>query len=166
MVAYSFQRCFVDHVAAGLEPGPWCPGMKRHTLRQPRLGRQGHARPEQPVHLYTGMRTRQCRLIGRAVARMQIPVTLATCSDDWPLILIRRSGRALCSPGASNLAPVVQTVLRMLAGEFLAGEQMDQFARADGFSSTAEMRKFFAAPAGPSATLDLILIGWSPEERG
>ena len=60
MVAYSFQRRFVDHVLAGLEPGPWCQGMKRHTLRKPRAGRSKHARPEQPVHLYTAMRSRQC----------------------------------------------------------------------------------------------------------
>jgi hypothetical protein len=90
MVAYSFQKRFVGHVAAGLEPGPWCPGMKRHTLRLPRAGRQGHARPEQPVHLYTGMRTRHCRLIGRAVARVQIPIWLVFNGEH--LSLARRDG--------------------------------------------------------------------------
>ena len=110
MVAYSFQKRFVDHVQAGLEPGPWCPGMKRHTLRAPRVGRVAHARPEQPVQLYTGMRTRHCRLLGRAVARVQIPVTLFTANAEWPLALMRRPGPAPRSK-VGGLAPVVRDLL-------------------------------------------------------
>jgi hypothetical protein len=161
MVAYSFQKRFVGHVLAGLEPGPWCPGMKRHTLRKPRLGRQGHARPEQPAHLYTAMRTKHCRKLGQAPVRVQIPLRIATCTAAWPLILIRRAGAAPRSKVA-NLAPIVQQILDMPVGAFLAGESMDDFARTDGFADTAEMRAFFEAPED-LATLDLVLIGWSPD---
>jgi hypothetical protein len=164
MVAYSFQRRFVDHVAAGLEPGPWCPGMKRHTLRQPRLGRQGHARPEQVVHLYTGMRTRQCRLIGRAVARVQIPVMLHW--DGAALFVSRRDGSVPRSRIA-DLAPIVRTLMERPYGMTLRGDDMDEFARADGFADAADMAEFFEPPAEPGLWVnpELLLIGWSPAER-
>lgn len=161
MVAYSFQKRFVDHITAGLEPGPWCPGMKRHTLRQPRAGRSQHALPEQPVQLYTAMRTKHCRMIGKAVCRVQIPVTLMTWSQEWPLVLMRRSGAAPRSKVA-GLAPVVQEILDGPVGCFLAGEQMEEFARTDGFRDVAEMLRFFDPPDVP-AKLDMVLIGWSPE---
>lgn len=162
MVAYSFQKRFVDHVRAGLEPGPWCPGMKRHTLRLPRTGRAGHARPEQQVQLYTAMRTRHCRLIGRAVARVQIPVTLSALRNHtWPLILMRRDGPAPRSRTA-DLAPIVRLILDMPSGAFIVAEQMEEFARTDGFRDLAEMLAFFDPPADCSASMDMILIGWTP----
>lgn len=49
MVAYSFHKRFADLVAAG---------HKRQTIR---AHRKRHARPGEPVQLYTGMRTRHCR---------------------------------------------------------------------------------------------------------
>ena len=164
MVAYSFQKRFVSHIQAGLEPGPWCPGMKRHTLRQPREGRTPHARPEQVVQLYTGMRTRHCRLIGRAVARVQIPVTLFTVDMGWRLALMRRDGPAPRSRVA-GLAPIVRTILDLPIGAFIADDEMEEFARTDGFRDVAEMVTFFEAPEEP-ASLDMVLIGWSPAEPG
>lgn len=164
MVAYSFQKRFVGHLQAGLEPGPWCPGMKRHTLRQQRSGRAGHARPEQPVQLYTAMRTRHCRLIGRAVARVRIPVMLVW--DGARLTLHRAEGAAPRSRVA-GLAPVVQQLLDMQPFDGIAGEMMEDFARTDGFASTAEMTAFFAPPpATPEdpRCMDLILIGWEPAD--
>ena len=164
MVAYSFNRRFVDHVAAGLEPGPWCPGMKRHTLRAPRLGRQGHARPEQPVHLYTGMRTRQCRLIGRAVARVQIPVLLHW--DGEQLGLMRREG-AMPRSHVADLAPIVVKIMITPIGRRLHRDEMDEFARTDGFADAAEMAAFFDPPAEPGPLVkEMVLIGWSPAEAG
>lgn len=162
MVAYSFNRRFVGHVTAGLEAGPWCPGMKRHTLRAPRLGRQGHARPEQPVHLYTGMRTRHCRLIGRAVARVQIPVLLHW--DGAVLMLSRREG-AVPRSRVAALAPIVRALMDRPLGFTLRGEEMDEFARTDGFTDAAHMAAFFDPPRDPGLfTQELILIGWSPVE--
>jgi hypothetical protein len=171
MVAYSFQKRFIGHVHAGLEPGPWCPGMKRHTLRQPRKGRQGHARPEQPVHLYTAMRTKHCRMIGKAVARVQIPVTLFNASRAVELVLIRREGAAPRSRVA-GLAPIVQQLLDMPPLHRLEGEEMEEFARTDGFSGVAEMAEFFGVAEAIRehgiATLyqHLVLVGWSPAESG
>lgn len=164
MVAYSFQRRFVDHVAAGLDAGPWCPGMKRHTLRAPRLGRQGHARPEQPVHLYTGMRTRHCRLIGRAVARLQIPVLLHW--DGAALFLSRREG-AVPRSRVANLAPIVRALMDRPFGCTLSVREMDDFARTDGFADAEQMAGFFDPPAEPGPLVkEMVLIGWSPAEAG
>jgi hypothetical protein len=161
MVAYSFHRRFVDHVAAGLEAGPWCPGMKRHTLRAPRLGRQGHARPEQPVHLYTAMRTRQCRLIGRAVARVLIPVALHW--DGEQLRLFRREG-AMPRSRIGDLAPIVQRLMEAPWGRTLRGEDMDEFARTDGFADAADMAGFFDPPTDSGVFVkEMVLIAWSPQ---
>lgn len=160
MVAYSFNRRFVGHVTAGLEAGPWCPGMKRHTLRAPRLGRQGHARPEQPVHLYTGMRTRHCRLIGRAVARVQIPVLL-----HWPMLTLSRREGATPRSRVGDLAPIVQRIMELPPGFTLRRVEMDEFARADGFTDASDMATFFHPPRDPGLfTQEWILIGWSPVE--
>lgn len=55
MVAYSFQPQFVDPIRSG---------RKQQTIRA--IGRRRHVRPGDALQLYTGMRTRSCRLIGRA----------------------------------------------------------------------------------------------------
>ena len=160
MVAYSFQKRFVAHVQAGLGPGPWCPGMKRHTLRAPRLGRQGHARPEQPVHLYTAMRTKHCRLLGKAVARVQIPVRLVWTGAT--LMLFRRAGAAPRSYVAQQ-APLVRELLDAQPGACLEGEAMEAFARTDGFADLNEMITFFEPPAEGESHFDMVLIGWASE---
>lgn len=49
MVAYSFHRMFAPDVEAMI---------KRQTVR---AHRKRHARIGEPVQLYTGMRTKQCR---------------------------------------------------------------------------------------------------------
>jgi len=49
MVAYSFNASFVEQVQSGA---------KCQTVRLPR---KRHARPGEPVQLFTGMRTRACR---------------------------------------------------------------------------------------------------------
>jgi hypothetical protein len=55
MVAYSFKAQFAAPIVAGT---------KRQTVR---ADRKRHARVGETLQLYTGMRTRACRLIGRAV---------------------------------------------------------------------------------------------------
>lgn len=166
MVAYSFQRRFIGQVLAGLEPGPWLPGMKRHTLRLPREGRSQHARPEQAVQLYTAMRTKQCRQLGRAVCRLQMPVVLQMTARG--LCIARREGAAPRSK-VVDLAPIVQLLLRHPAGWGLCHDQMDEFARTDGFAGADEMARYFEAPnasevSGEGAMcLEMILIAWAPE---
>lgn len=162
MVAYSFNKRFVDHVQAGLEPGPWCPGMKRHTLRTPRAGKAGHARPEQAVQLYTAMRTRHCRLIGRAVCRVQIPVTLWWRSEC--LTMFREIGAAPRS-AVADLAPIVQQLLAAPPLRILTPAEMDEFARTDGFVDAAGMTAWFDPPKGEGDhVMNLVLVGWSPGE--
>lgn len=165
MPAYSFQKRFVGHVLAGLEPGPWLPGMKRHTLRAPRDGRQGHARPEQPVHLFTAMRTKHCRKLGIATARVQLPVRILV--GPGVFTLERRPGAAPRSR-VRDLAPIVQQLLDQAPEMPLDAERMEEFARTDGFASAAEMASFFEAPAaadGGTWHLNLVLVGWTPKEK-
>lgn len=159
MVAYSFEKRFIGHVLAGLEPGPWLPGMKRHTLSKPRTGRSQHARPEQPVHLYTAMRSKQCRQLGRAVCRLQMPVVLVFSAG---MLSIRRGWGATQRSKVADLAPIVQ---QLLAGDRLESPaEMDEFARTDGFADAREMAAFFEAQTSLlTQYLSLVLIAWSPE---
>ena len=158
MVAYSFQKRFIGQVVAGLEPGPWLPGMKRHTLRAPRQGRSQHARPEQPVHLYTAMRTKQCRQLGRAVCRLQMPVMLIF---SFGSVSIRRNFGATPRSKVADLAPIVQ---QLLNADRLYPDAMDEFARTDGFSCAVEMAAYFVPPSSIATyQLPMVLIAWSPE---
>lgn len=52
MVAYNFQSRFA---------GPIKRGEKSHTIRK--NGKRRHARPGEPLQLYTGMRTKSCKKI-------------------------------------------------------------------------------------------------------
>lgn len=162
MVAYNFQKRFIGHVLAGLEPGPWLPGMKRHTLRNPREGRSQHARPEQPVQLYTAMRTKQCRQLGRAVCRLQLPVLVLW--DGETLGIARRPNSAAPRSKVADLAPIVQQLLNEEPARYYCGDLMNEFARTDGFQDAAEMAAFFEAPGQPGGVaLQMVLIAWSPE---
>jgi hypothetical protein len=161
MVAYSFQKRFVSHVVAGLEPGPWLPGMKRHTLRAPRAGRQGHAAPGQPVHLYTAMRTKHCRGLGIGVCRLTMPVTLTW--REGALGIRRADSLGRYSGRFAPLAPIVSELAESRAGEELRGVKMDEFARTDGFADAADMAAFFDPPPETSH-VDLVLIAWTPRE--
>lgn len=65
MCAYSFQKRFVDPILSGI---------KRQTIR---ADRKRHARPFEELQLYTGMRTKDCRLIARARCESITPITLS-----------------------------------------------------------------------------------------
>lgn len=72
MVAYSFQRQFVD---------PMLDGVKDQTIRAKRAGHNawrvgGHAQPGQGLQLYVGMRTKSCHLVLRTVCVDVLPVQL------------------------------------------------------------------------------------------
>lgn len=104
-VAYSFQQQFAEPILAGTKGG---------TIRAQRSGR-GHARPGEELQLYTGMRTKHCRLICRkpciAVTRILLgfaPAILPT-STRWPISgpgpTVRRHFSAGTSAGASCPQP-------------------------------------------------------------
>lgn len=162
MVAYNFQKRFVPHIQAGLEPGPWLPGMKRHTLRLPRSGRSRHARPEEALQLYTDQRSKRAWKIGNAVCRLQMPVMLVW--DCGELSITRREG-AVPRSSIMRLAPIVRRILEAPIGKHFVGDDMDEFARTDGFGEREEMAAFFEVPAEDEASrIELVLIGWSPVE--
>ena len=119
---------------------PILAGTKAQTIRAERAGRSRHARPGELVQLYTGMRTRQCRRLGEA-----------RCLDVTPVRL--QFGR--------------QTVAAAWVGRLpMATALLDVFARADGFASIEDMRRFWWAehpPAdGDTLIFEGVLIRWQP----
>jgi hypothetical protein len=120
MVAYSFQRQFIEPIRAG---------SKRQTIR---ADRKRHARHGETLQLYTGMRTKHCRLIGTAICRAVNPVTI---DFDWNTI----------AAGPVNLKKL---------------HELEAFARSDGFASWSDMRKFWRDTHGEVARWSGILIEW------
>lgn len=120
MVAYSFKPRFVESIRAGT---------KRQTIR---ADRKRHAHAGEELQLYTGMRTRQCQLIGHA-----------PCLSVWPVTLILRE-----TPG------VVLEYFRETYGD------LDGFARADGFKDWGELAGFWATNHPGVEIFDGVLIRW------
>lgn len=108
MVAYSFQPQFIDPILSE---------RKTQTIRA--VGKRRHARPGEALQLYTAMRTKQCRIVGRAVCLSVSPIKISF-SKMYPGDVITLDG-----------AP------RIWQGD------LDPFAIADGFTSWAEMRQFW-----------------------
>ena len=131
MVAYSFQRRFVEPLTSG---HPATGVVKCQTIRAPR---KRHARPGETLQLYTGMRTRHCRL-----------VTTRQCIDVRPVII------------SVALAQV------QVAGwpALDAGPALDAFAQNDGFLHWDEMAAFWrdmhAEACDPELVFEGVLIMW------
>lgn len=96
MVAYSFKAQFVSAIESG---------EKQQTLRD---NRKRHARVGEEVQLYSAMRTKQCRLIGRAICLSAGEISLCFA---WPSAVVLEDG-----------------------GFVRAGQNLDTFARIDGFA--------------------------------
>lgn len=128
MVAYSFQAQFADPIRMG---------GKRQTVRAPRLGRGRHARPGEALQLYTGMRTRQCRLIARATCEEAAPITLVFNDRTYPgdQVWIAR-------------------------GPTIWQGDLDPFAQSDGFKDWAELRAFWRTHHGAIARFEGVIIRW------
>ena len=103
MTAYSFKAQFRAPILAGT---------KRQAIR---ADRKRHARPGEELQLYTGMRTRQCAIIGRAVCLDVRPVQINVEMQMWD------------------------------DGEFTyeGKVEMERLAQADGFASWDDMREFW-----------------------
>jgi hypothetical protein len=121
MVAYSFKSHFAPKIIAGT---------KCQTIR---ADRKRHARPGEEMQLYTGMRTKQCRLIMRVTCESIAPVLLDFVVDK---VLIERAGYY----------------------EVLYG--LDIFAYRDGFDSWADMRAFWREHHGALDQWRGVLITW------
>lgn len=121
MVAYSFKGRFAEPILSGT---------KRQTIR---ADRKRHARPGEELQLYTGMRTRSCRLIGRAICLAVSPVRLGFGKD--PFVEVHHHTAAWPS-------------------------ELDLFARSDGFSDWRDMAAFWTAEHPDAAIFSGVLIQW------
>lgn len=144
MVAYSFRPRFVDAICIGLGlpytfntglPVLLYPMPKRQTIRA--IGKRRHARPGETLQLYTGMRTKQCRLIGKAVCSAVKPITISV-ANEW------------ISVGGEKSVP---DNVRCL----------DDFASLDGFGSWTEMREFWREEHPGIDLFKGVLIKWVPQ---
>jgi hypothetical protein len=136
MVAYSFQRRFVNpiRVGLGLEQLPTFPlaaGPKLHTLRARR--KRGHARPGDELQLYFGMRTRGCMLIGRSLCLGTEPLEIVVVDGGEPRLEgLERFG----SP--------------------------DEFAVSDGFENFVAFRDYWLNEHKIGDSFDGEIVYWKP----
>jgi hypothetical protein len=121
VVAYSFKKHFAD---------PICAGTKAQTIRSDRAR---HARPGEQVQLYTGMRTKNCRLIGRAECVAVNPIRIDFARE---VITIGACGKIA---GTTNL---------------------NRFAVMDGFEDFLAMRDFWRENHDISKPWEGIIIEW------
>lgn len=104
MPAFNFQPTFADLVESG---------QKTQTIRKTLCGKVGD-----PVYLYTGQRTKQCRKLGEGVV-----------VDVAPVEIVSR--------------PVIRVLMSSLDVLY-----MDSFARNDGFANAGEMFNWFSKQYG------------------
>ena len=152
MVAYSFKRQFVEPIQVGLgllpttgriidAPTPRgyevVPAIhpKRQTIRG--FGKRRHAKAGDELQLYSGMRTKNCFLIGRA-----------RCIDARRITLYFTEG----------------SVAAMINGKPFGPRKMRDFARADGFKDALEMAAFWSHENGTrnGDKWTGVLITWEP----
>lgn len=128
MVAYSFKARFAPLIASG---------RKTQTIRG---HRKRHARPGEPLQLYTGMRTRSCRklLDSDPVCLRVSEITLDVPPD---------TGVALVMGESDTFAPVSPS-----------------FAIADGFQDPEDFTRFWREAHGPGLFRG-IMIEWSAPSR-
>lgn len=139
MVAYSFKPAFAADILAG---------GKRQTIRQPRGGRGRHARVNDGLQLYTGMRTRQCCKLGDAL-----------CTEVREVVLDFAAGRVTLDD----------------AVEITGLRELDAFATADGFGVETEaathglvwclMRRWWWITHPGQPVFLGVLIGWGETFR-
>lgn len=133
MVAYGFKARFAAPIIDQIKP---------HTLR---ARRKRHARPGEQLQLYTGMRTRHCRLIGTA-----------TCDRLQAISLDFESSEPILLCDVEHPAPGVFEHPRKALVAVAAPEA---FAISDGFESLEDMARFWREEHGVNGW-EGILIGW------
>lgn len=134
MVAYSFKKRFAPPILASLEPGPLTEGMKRQTIR---ADRKRHARPGEELQLYTGMRTKSCRLLGKPICTAVFPVRLLL----GPVSTVEIGSE----PNTTDAAG------------------LDLFARFDGFRDWTDLCAFWAKAHPDVTDFSGVLIRWEPK---
>ncbi|SFD74446.1 hypothetical protein SAMN05428997_14820 [Bosea sp. CRIB-10] len=135
MVAYSFNKRFVEPIATG---HPATGVVKLQTIR---ADRTRHARPGELLQLYQGMRTKHCHKI----------IADPICVAVRPLRLF-----------------VVDAFVHFLDNDQTidTAEEIDDFARQDGFLHWADMQAFWQAAhpeaSDPEQYFTGVLICWEP----
>ena len=104
-------------------------GSKTRTIRA--VGKRRHAAPGDTVRLYTGQRTKACRMLREAVCFRA------------RLVRLGLAGGVLVSAAVAG-RPV---------------QDLPRFARADGFAGPAEMGRFFGRLHGPGE-FSGVMIEW------
>ncbi len=138
MVAYSFKRRFIDPIRAGLGMSveTFDCSAKRQTIRA--VGKRRHARADETLQLYHGMRSRDCFRIGEAHCRRVREIRIFI--------------------GARRIIIGDQPAIVSNAG-------LDQFAIDDGFADWADMQQFWRDEHGDMTRLGPfvgMLIEWEP----
>lgn len=111
-------------------------GKKRQTIRP--LGRRRHAAQGAKLQLYTGMRTAKCRRIVKADL---------TCVESFRIFIDFAKDRS----GVDQITSII------INGQPV--EDLEAFARADGFDTLADMADFFGRTYG-TGTFCGVLITW------
>lgn len=124
MVAYGFKERFRDPILDGTKGG---------TIR---ADRKRHARSGEQLQLYTGMRTKQCKLICR------LP-----CLAVEPLELVLRDPQSVRIGGRRILVRV---------------DDLHIFAAFDGFRNFSEMIEFWRQEHDDLDTFSGVHIRWLP----
>ncbi len=132
MVAYSFMARFEQPIRERIKP---------HTLRD---RRRRHAHPGEELQLYVGMRTRYCRLVGRArcdrLQRVELDFGSSSPVVVWDAVRADSSVYEAVGAGKPIEAP-------------------EAFAISDGFASIEDMARFWRDTHGVTRW-DGFLIGW------
>lgn len=134
MVAYSFHKMFAQPILDGSKP---------HTLRGPR---RRHARPGEEIQLYTGMRTRHCRLIARV-----------SCDRFCGIYLKFSEYQAFYVFDVVEQEPGSWR----RRGELEPISDPESFARSDGFANLEAMARFWWDVHG-LRSWEGFLVGWLP----
>lgn len=151
MVAYSYKPRFIVPILVGLglltkggraaavngfEISTFVrmnlPQSKRQTIRA--IGKRRHARPGDALQHYTGMRTKNCRLIGRSTCESARPIAIKICNDGDLLVSIER--------------------------QRLSDSKAEIFARDDGFGSIEDMWLFWRENHPGVTDFGGVVIGW------
>ncbi len=131
MVAYSFQRQFADAIVAG---------KKRHTIRA--YGAKRHAFVGEGLQLYVGMRTKHCaKIIPDQICKKVEQLSINVGDLEITGIELRKPTKK-----AINVT-------------LLCDDDMEKFARRDGFDSLSHMHAFWKHTHGVGRFTG-VLIGW------
>lgn len=120
MVAYSFKKQFIPHI------------LSRQKAQTIRADRKRHARPAEIMQLYTGMRTKHCRLIGTATCFSVQTVTIDLPDNSVTIGGDKRQGWA----------------------------HLDSLAHQDGFDGWLAMRAFWLENHPETTVFSGVLIRW------